>query len=452
MRMLSFRSSENRQTLALAAPIIAGFVGQMLMGLADTIMVGRVGVVPLAACAFANTLLSVPLVFGFGVLSAVSVRASRAHGGRTPAAAGHALRAGLVIALVLGIAATALFVLSIPHLAVMGQKQEVNAACANYLILCAASSIPLFLTTAAKNFCEALAKPWVPFWIMLAGVLLNVVLNAMLIYGLWGAPAMGLDGAGLATLIARIAVMAGLFAFCWFSHSLRPAMPQRWLDPNLGPELTTQLKIGLPAGGMHLFEVGGFAIGSLMTGWISVNGLAAHQIAITCAGTTFMVPLGLAQAVSVRVGHAIGAKTPERCRPIVFEALAATVGLMAVFAFALLLGGEIIAGIFVADTAVIALAIPLLKMAGVFQIFDGIQVVCGGALRGFADTKVPMFIGILSYWVVALPVSYGAAFVLGFGVTGVWFGFVVGLAVAAVALFARLLPRVTLSPTPSVCR
>jgi MATE family multidrug resistance protein len=160
MSLFAQSVSENRRTVALASPIIAGYVGQMLMGWADTIMVGRVGVIPLAACAFANTVLSVPLVFGFAVLSSVSVRASLAFGAGRARISGEALRAGLVVGGILGVSVAVAFHAALPLLPWLGQGHQINAACKNFLLLCSWSALPVFLTTAAKNFCEALSRPW----------------------------------------------------------------------------------------------------------------------------------------------------------------------------------------------------------------------------------------------------------------------------------------------------
>ena len=442
MPLLAQSFSENRRTLALASPIIAGFVGQMLMGWADTIMVGRVGVVPLAACAFANTMLAVPFVFGFAVLSSVSVRASLAFGGGRTRMPGEALRAGLVIGSILGICVVSAIHAALPLLPWLGQGPEINAACRNFLILCAWSSVPVFVTTVTKNFCEALSRPWVPFWIVIAGVSLNVGLNWILIYGNLGAPAMGLDGAGVATLLARIAVAAAIVVYMLLAPALKENLPADWLANGLFAEIRRLLAIGLPSGGMHLAEMSGFAFGSLMMGWLGAEALAAHQIAITCAATTFMIPLGLSQAVSVRIGQARGAGEKGRYLPIVFGAFGITVLFMAIFAVAFMSAGAAIAEWFVANTAVASLAAQLLLVAGFFQIFDGVQITSSGALRGFEDTRAPMFIGMLSYWLVALPVSYLSAFKLGFGPQGIWFGFLTGLALAAAALVARLLLRI----------
>jgi multidrug resistance protein, MATE family len=439
MPLLAQSLSENRRTLGLAAPIIAGFVGQMLMGWADTIMVGKVGVIPLAACAFANTVLAVPLVFGFAVLSSVSVRASLAFGAGRRRMSGEALRGGLLVALVLGILVGGGLHLAAPFLSVFGQGDEITNTSRNFLVICAWSAVPVFITTAAKNFCEALSRPWVPFWIMMAGVLFNIGLNWVFIYGNLGFPAMGIDGAGVATVSARIAVATTVVSYVLTAPSLRLALPVAWFRRGWGAEIRRLLVIGLPSGGMQLAEISGFASGSLMMGWLGAGALAAHQIAITCAATTFMIPLGLSQAVAVRIGQARGAAEEARYLPIIFGAWGVTASIMTVFAALFMGAGTVIATWFVENSAVTVLAAQLLLIAGLFQIFDGIQVTSAGALRGFEDTRTPMLIGVLSYWAVALPISYLCAFKLGVGPQGIWFGFVAGLAVASAALVTRLM-------------
>ncbi|OJU99832.1 MAG: hypothetical protein BGO12_20800, partial [Verrucomicrobia bacterium 61-8] len=308
MSLLTRSLQENRRTLALAFPIAAGNAGQMLMGVADTVMVGKVGVIPLAACAFANTVLAVPFVFGFGFLSGVSVRASHAFGAGKAASAGEVLKWGCALALVTGLFMVLLIQCGIPLLPLLGQSPEVNRACVNFLILCAWSIIPVFLTSAAKSYSEALGHPWEPFWIMMGGVLLNIFLNWVFIYGNLGAPALGLEGAGVATLISRIVTMLGVITFISTSRDFASYRPRNLLDFRDGKEIRSLIKIGLPAGTMHLAEVGGFSFGSIMMGWAGVVPLAAHQIAITCAATIFMIPLGVSQAVSVRIGQARGAR------------------------------------------------------------------------------------------------------------------------------------------------
>lgn len=429
---------ENGHTLRLAFPIIVGLVGQMLMGITDTVMVGRVGVIPLAACAFANTVISVPLVFGFGLLAAVSVNASHAYGAGRLHAAGETLRGGIFIAAVMGLLIALASHGLLPFLSIFGQPAGVNEAVGTYFLLCAWSLIPVFVTGATKNFCEALARPWPPFWIMIGGVLLNVFLNWVFIFGNLGVRPMGLNGAGLATLLSRAATMGCLLVYPAIASSLRHAWPKNWMAPGLLSEARNLFGIGINTAGLHLCEVSGFSLGSLMMGWLGVVPLAAHQIALSCAATTFMVPLGLAQAVSVRVGHARGSQRVKEIPVIIKGALTMTVGVMAVFAATYLLAGSVIAGWFTLDNEVKILTSQLLVLAGVFQIFDGIQIVSSGALRGFADTRIPFLIGFVSYWLVALPFSYVTAFSIGIGPQGIWMGFVMGLGVAAAAMGARL--------------
>lgn len=427
---------QNRKTLALASPIIAGHVGQMLMGWTDTLMVGRVGTVPLAACAFANTLISVAAVFGFGILSAVAVRSSQAFGaGRGTASAHHA---GLLLGGALGIFLLVCLLSLLPALPVFGQPPEVNAHAAGYLVLTAVSLVPVMLLTAEKSFAESLARPWMPFWIVLGGVALNVALNWVFIFGKLGAPELGLTGAGLATLLARISVFGALAFQLRRDAYFRPYLDLRGNGKEgVRAELAAQLKLGLPAGFQLLAEITAFASASLMMGWIGVNALAAHQIAITCAATTFMVPLGIGMAVTVRVGRALGAGELEQVRPIAFGGLGMGMGVMTASAVAFLLFPDTIAGWFVSDAAVCGVAAALLVVAGFFQIMDGAQILMMNALRGLADVRVPLVIAVGAYWFAALPASYFLAFRTGLGPEGIWIGLALGLLTASVALTWR---------------
>lgn len=433
--------TELRPTVSLALPITAGHVGQMLMGWADTIMVGHLGVVPLAGSAFANTVLMVPFVFGFGLISAVAVRSSLGFGSGEPKKSGLSLRAGCWLAGGVGLLVVALIAALMGSLHVFGQPTEVNAAVKNYLLLCTLSVVPALISTSAKNFAEALSRPWIPFWILMTAVGLNVFLNWVFIYGNLGAPALGLDGAGLATLLARIFGAVAMVAYPLVSPSLSGPAQGSWFSPEIASEIRELVKLGLPVGTMHLAEVSGFSAGSIMLGWLGVTPLAAHQIAITCAATTFMFPLGLAQAVSVRVGQARGSMELHRCRPIVWGALLLSAGIMGIFAMVFIFCGHPIASIFTTDPELAALAAKLLLLAGFFQIFDGLQVVSSGALRGFEDVTVPMVIGASAYWAIALPISYYFAFFQNMGAVGVWIGFSAGLAFAAFALITRLVRR-----------
>jgi MATE family multidrug resistance protein len=307
-----------------------------------------------------------------------------------------------------------------------------------YLIFLGLSMIPALAMTAGKAYSEALSRPWLPLFVVLADVLLNVLLNWLFIFGPGGWPALGLTGAGLATFLARV---AGWGALAWLLRYL-PAYAEyrvgRVSWAVLREHFPALWRLGLPSGLQVLGEVTAFAVASLAMGWIGVTALAAHQIAITCAATTFMVPLGVSIALTVRVGQVRGAGDFHRLRRICLGGILLAVIAMSGGAVIFLLLGQELAGLFVADGEVIRLAAKLLLVAGIFQLFDGIQVVAVGGLRGLGDVRVPMFLTYGFYWVVALPLAGVLAFWAGLGAVGVWIGLAAGLALAAAVLGARL--------------
>ncbi len=428
---------ENRLTLGLASPMIAGQLGQMMMGWADTIMVGRLGVVPLAACAFAVMAVHVFLVFGFGLISSVSIRVSHAFGAKKPRETGEVLIAGILMGLLTGLVMVGLMYLAVPWLPLLGQDPQVLTEGRGFMLLLGWSIIPALLTIVGKDFSEALSRPWLPFWIMMGGVGLNIFLNWLLIYGRWGMPSLGLAGAGVGTLVARIAVVITLFAALFLGKSYRPYLVKSISRSDLWHQLGSLFRLGWPSALHLLGEVGLFAAATLMMGWIGVTALAAHQVALTCASTAFMFPLGLAFAVTVRVGQSLGARELHRIRPITFGALGIGVLMMSSFALFFITGGAWLARWFVDDPAVAALATMLLMIAGFFSLFDGCQIIAMGGLRGLADVRVPMIFVYVAYWAIALPSAYSLAFHAGWGASGVWVGLLIGLFCTAVAIVTR---------------
>jgi MATE family multidrug resistance protein len=434
---MNFQLKETRETLKLAFPIMAGQVSQMLMVLIDTVMVGHVGVIPLAACAFANTVLSFFFISAMGLFTAVSIRVSRAHGADAPRESVEVLRHGLVLAVMAALLMIGLLLGALPLLNSVGQPPEVVAEARTYFILMTLSLMPAFLTVVVKQFGEALAKPWPAFWLMLGAVGINIVLNWFFIYGNLGFPALGLEGAGWATLIARVVAAVALLVWVWRGTHLTKTLQSNWKLPLRVSEFVSQLKLGIPVGLHILTEVGAFGVASIMMGWISAEALAAHQVALSCAATTFMVPLGLAMAVTIRVGRAATAGQVERVRRIGWEALFLSCGVMSLTAILFLVAGHWIVSGFVDDEKVIVLAAHLLIVAGIFQIADGAQVTGAGVLRGLADVHVPMWLGLASYWAVALPLGYALAFWAGLGAVGIWIGLATGLGVAALCFWVR---------------
>lgn len=431
--------SELRPTVRLAAPVTAGQVGQMLMGLADTVMVGHIGTLALAACAFANNIVVVVAVAGFGILTSVSIRVSHAHGAGTGATMARALHAGLSLAIACGVTAALVLHLAYPSLRHLGQAPGVVEEARGYLLIAGWSLVPAFVAAAARNYLEAQSRPWPAFWIMFGGVLLNVGLNWIFIFGHWGAPAMGLTGAAIATLLSRAATVGGLLWFVW-AGPVRPAL--RWHpDPDWWREQASLLRLGAPAGLQLVSEIGAFTVAAVLIGHLGPVALAAHQIAMTCASTTFMVPLGISMAATVRMAQAMGAARQELLRPIAVGTWALALVTMGATALLFLGANRPIAALFVSDTEVIALAAKLLVIAGIFQVLDGLQVVGSGLLRGLRDTTGPMIVTLAAYWFVALPLGSWLAFSRGDGAPGMWSGLAVGLGIAAAMLIRRFFTR-----------
>jgi MATE family multidrug resistance protein len=285
----------------------------------------------------------------------------------------------------------------------------------------------------------------VPTFVMLGGVLLNVLLNWILIYGHWGAPALGLVGAGWATVLARLAIALVLLGYVAAAPALRAYHPPRWRAGWRTEHFRRLFRIGWPVGLQHLFEVTAFVLAGIMMGWLSAEAIASHQIAISCAAFSFMFALGIGAAACIRVGHAYGAGQFARMRRIGFCALSLSAGIMAGFGLVFALAGRPIAALFIEAPAVIALTAQLLVVAAVFQIADGIQVTAISALRGLSDVRVPAVVAVVAYWCVALPVGCGLAFGTALGAVGMWIGLAAGLGAAALGLAWRF-HRQTVTP------
>ncbi len=428
---------ESRLTLALALPIMAGQVSQMLMAVLDSAMVGRVGVTSLAASAFAGNLLSIPVVFGMGLLTCISVRAAEAHGAGQNRESGEVLRHGLAIAGGVGAILTLLIYVLSFYLDRFGQDAEVAALARPFALLIGASLVPALLALGLKQWCEAIGNPWPPTLLLLGAVPLNAALNWVLIYGNLGFAAQGLNGAGWATLISRIVSLGAIVIWVMRSPKTRRYLPTRGLKSLEMARTISLLRIGVPASLQIIVEVGAFATGAILVGRIGASELAAHQIALSCASTTFMLPLGLSIATSIRIGQAVGQGEFKGVKSIGNASLLLSLGLMTLTATSFLLFRHPIASAFVREPAVAELAAQLLMIVALFQLFDGLQVVAAGALRGLSDATWPMILAFVAYWVVGLPLGYVLAFPLGWGAQGIWSGLAVALGCAALALVWR---------------
>jgi len=370
-------------------------------------------------------------------LSSIAVLTSQAYGARKPDEAGEILRHGLLVSVVMGLLAMlSLFALH-PFLDRLGQPPEVIAEAGDYLLLFGVSLFPALVAHGCKQYAEALKHPWAPTFVMLGGVVLNVFLNWIMIFGHWGVPAMGLVGAGWATVIARTVMAAVLLVYVLRAPTLREFQPARWLAGFRRARFQILLKLGWPVAGQHFFEVSAFAFAAIMMGWISTDAIAAHQIAITCAAMSFMFVLGLGAATCIRVGHAYGAGQFVRMRRIGLGAIGLAAGIMAMFGVVFMVAGRPIAGLFISSPTVVDLTAQLLIVAAIFQIADGVQVTSISASRGLGDVRVPAFIAVLAYWVLAVPLGSLLAFRVHWGAVGIWAGLAIGLGAAAIGLALR---------------
>ncbi len=436
--MLGAWTSELKKTLRLAGPIVAGNVGQILIGVVDTFMIGRVGVAELGASAFVNNLLLVPLVTLIGLFAAVTVLVSQARGAGDAAAVGGHIGHGLLLSLVC--AGGAVLVLSINGLFLdgYGQEEAVVEAAWDYYWLMVLSLVPALVYQCLKCVCEGLGWSNPPMVILLSGICVNAGLNWLLIFGKLGFPELGLAGAGWATLIARCLIALGMLAFLLRAKRLEGLLPRRWLSGYAWKGFRSILKLGVPSAGQHMFEVGAFAGAGVIVGWLGKEALAAHQVALSCAAMAFMVPLGVSIACGIRVGAAFGSGDFFQIRLVYLSTLGFTVFQTVLAAAFFLFFGSWLAGFFVEDELVVELAAAIFVVVGLFQIFDGVQVACMGALRGMSDVNVPVLVSFLSYWALALPLGYVLGFWAGLGPVGVWIGLAVGLAFASACLLRRL--------------
>ena len=384
--------AELRATLSLAIPMMVGQFGQMLMGITDTVVLGRVGVVPLAAIGFSNTLLGTLYVGGIGVLASVGIFAAQAHGAKLDGDKIELFRSAFWLSLFVGAAAAIVVMVLLPMLSIFGEPVPVAIAAGPYLAIVGLSLIPALASMSAKTFCEALGKPVTPTVILYAGVILNVALNLPLVFGWFGLPALGIVGSAIATLCARIFVLIGTIGYALFLTRLP------WQALTLSgvswQKMGSLFRTGLPIGCQYVAEAGAFNFGAIMMGWIGTISLAAHQIVLTCAATTFMFPLGISIAAGVRLGHAVGSQTYSALRRIALGAIMISVLISSGFAVIYLTLGHQIALLFTNETEVADLAGRLMIIAGIFQMADGIQVASAGCLRGLADIRLPMLIGV----------------------------------------------------------
>ncbi|MBW3535209.1 MAG: MATE family efflux transporter [Gemmatimonadetes bacterium] len=428
-----------RILLRLALPVVVVQVGMMLMGVVDTVMVGHVSPRDLAAVALGNLHFFAGTLFSLGVLFALDPLVSQAVGAGDRVAVTRNIQRGLVLALILS-SLTILALLPARWLfTVLRQPAEVVPVAAGYVRVSIPGVVPFLVFVVFRQTLQAMGHVRPIVVTVVAANLANAGLNWALIYGNLGMPPMGAVGSGWASTLSRWLMAIALLVAAWpvlgeHVRSLRPEVLRR-------APLERMLRLGLPVGVQFALEYGAFAAIAVLMGWLGTVAMAGHQIAINLASLTFMVPLGVSQATAVLVGQAVGAEDPPEARRRAGAGLAVGGGFMALTALAFLTGPGLLARVYSTDPAVVGLAVTLIPIAGVFQVFDGLQVVASAVLRGVGDTRAPMVINVLGFWLLGMPVSLLLGFRMGAGPVGLWWGLVAGLGVVAAALLARIRQR-----------
>ncbi len=420
--------------------MLLGQAGQVLLQITDTVMVGRLGAVPLAATSLAGNFVMFALYFAYGSLGAVAPRVGGAFGAGDGEGLNKIARAGAVLGLVVGLLVAVALTAVIPFLGRMGQPPEVVNAVGGYFALIAWSMPGAMLAVVLGQMAEAVNRPWPVLVIMAGAVVLNAVLNFVLIFGHLGLPALGIEGAGWATLIARSLQAAALLVWIGKDRRMREILRAQ-MSGGIGGKFARLFREGLPVAGQDVLEGGSFALGAIMLGWLGTTALAANQVTISIASLAWMFPMALATAASVRVSQAAGAGNLAEARQTGLASVGLGVGLMAVCAVVYISFGPFLARLFTPDPAVAKLAGTLVVIAGVYQISDAIQSVSLGALRGLLDNHVPLIANAVCYWVLSLPTVYLLAFPLGWGAVGVWVGYLPWMVLTGVFFLARFLQR-----------
>ena len=437
---MSFRA-ELGAMVRLAFPIVIVQLGQMLMGVVDTVMVGHVSAEAIAAVALGNLYFFGAAIFGMGVLMALDPVVAQAVGAGDTEAVARGVQRGVLLALGLSVVATALLLPARQVLGLLHQPPEVADVAGTYAKIEIAGLLPFYLFGALRQSLQALKRIAPIVAAMVVGNLANGGLNYLWIYGHWGFPAAGAVGSAWATAVSRWVMLAWLLAVAW--RTLRPQLLPLRREAAAWEPLRRMAALGAPIGIQYELEYGVFAVVGIMMGWMGTAQLAGHQVALNLASLAFMVPLGVSAAAAVLVGHAIGRSDVAEARRAAAAGLVCGVGFMSASALVMLVVPAWLAGLYSTDAGVVALAASLIPIAGVFQVFDGIQVVSIGILRGVADTRAPMIINVLGFWLVGLPVSAALGFGLRAGPRGLWWGLTAGLVVVALVLIWRVRRRLS---------
>lgn len=426
-----------RDNFRLAYPVVISQLGHVLVAFSDTIIIGHTGDVPLAAVALGSSLFSIFMVIGIGMSYGLTPLIAQEHGRKNLAQCGFLLRHSLVINGILGLLLSTVMIIGSNYLHLLGQEEDVRILARPFFQLLGVSFFPLMIFLTFKQFAEGLGFTRQAMNISIIGNVLNIIVGITLVYGLFGAPKLGVIGVGIGTLTDRVLMAIAMGWYVLSSPRFKEYLVhfrQRFLSAMAIKQI---LGIGTPVALQHVFEVSAFSSAIVMAGWIGAREQAAHQIAINLASITYMMATGISSAAGIKSGNHFGAKQWRELRSSAIASYHMVLVMMGITALIFMLGCRLLPLMYINDPAVIDIAANLLIIAAFFQLFDGTQVVGLGILRGLGDVRIPTVITLLAYWVLGLPVGYLLGIYLEFGVQGIWWGLATGLLVASLLLFLR---------------
>lgn len=426
-----------RKTFELAYPVCLSQMGHILVGVADTAMVGMIGTKEQAAVALANSVYSIILVLGIGISYGITPLVAASDGSGDYLKSTSYFKNGLVINFITGLLLFGVLYFASPLLLLLDQPTEVSAMAIPFFNVMVFSMVPLSIYFSFKQFAEGLSDTKAAMIVSIGANVLNIILNYVMIFGKLGFPEMGLMGSCWASFISRVVMAIAMFVYLKWKTEYKVYWNNWKLARTEWSVCLNILNLGIPSGLQFLFEVGAFAFAAIMIGWIGAVDLAANQITLSMAALTYMMASGISAAASVRVGNQFGAKDLFELRRSAVSAIYMVVVIMSCSALIFFAFRNILPTYFSKEADVIAIASGLMVIAGLFQLSDGLQAVALGVLRGLQDVRIPTGITLLAYWIIALPLSYFLAFTKGMGVNGVWWGLSIGLTCAAIMLILR---------------
>ncbi|MDG1393961.1 MAG: MATE family efflux transporter [Flavobacteriaceae bacterium] len=446
--MFAHLTKEFNYNWKLSAPVIMGMLGHTFVGFVDNIMVGQLGSAALAAVSLGNSFFFVAMSLGIGFSTAITPLVAEADSENNFKKGKSAFKHGLFLCTVLSLLLYAMILLAKPLMKLMDQPEEVVVLAMPYLNIIAISLIPLIIFQGFKQFSDGLSLTKHAMYATLFANILNVGFNYILIFGKFGFPEMGIVGAGIGTLISRVAMIVLIWYLLKNDPKTKAFVSHIKLFVLQSSMLKKILNLGLPSAMQMFFEVAIFTASIWLSGMLGKNAQAANQIALNLSSMTFMIAMGLSVTAMIRVGNQKGLKNYVELQRIAKSIFLMGIIFASIFAILFLIFHDVFPTLYLDlddvnnyldNQEVVAIASKLLLVAALFQISDSIQVVFLGALRGLQDVKTPTLITFVSYWVIGFPTSYFLGKAEVYGSTGIWIGLLVGLGSSSIFLYLRFI-------------